>query len=139
MGEIGLMAIVVPETLGGAGLDYLAYAVAMEEISRSIKPLFCFAIPYFIITIGFYRGCASAGVIMSVNNSLYLGPLMKYGNDQQKRDWIQPFVNGGKVGCFALSEPGNHYLFSSSIDLFKTALIINQEMAVTRVRHQLQL
>lgn len=86
MGEIGLMAIVVPETLGGAGLDYLAYAVAMEEISR---------------------GCASAGVIMSVNNSLYIGPLMKYGNDQQKRDWIQPFVNGDKVGCFALSEPGN--------------------------------
>ncbi|XP_057369551.1 short-chain specific acyl-CoA dehydrogenase, mitochondrial-like [Daphnia carinata] len=86
MGELGLMAIVVPEALGGAGLDYLAYAVAIEEISR---------------------GCASAGVIMSVNNSLYLGPLMKYGNDQQKRDWVQPFVNGDKVGCFALSEPGN--------------------------------
>lgn len=110
MGEIGLMAIVVPETLGGAGLDYLAYAVAMEEISRSIKTLFGFAIPYFIFTIGFYRGCASAGVIMSVNNSLYIGPLMKYGNDQQKRDWIQPFVNGDKVGCFALSEPGKIFI-----------------------------
>ncbi|KAI9559006.1 hypothetical protein GHT06_015795 [Daphnia sinensis] len=86
MGEIGLMGIVVPETLGGAGLDYLAYAVAMEEISR---------------------GCASAGVIMSAHNSLYLGPILKHGNDQQKRDWIQPFVNGDKIGCFALSEPGN--------------------------------
>ncbi|XP_046645911.1 short-chain specific acyl-CoA dehydrogenase, mitochondrial-like [Daphnia pulicaria] len=86
MGELGLMGIVVPEDFGGAGLDYLAYAVAMEEISR---------------------GCASAGVIMSAHNSLYLGPLLKYGNDQQKKDWVQPFAGGDKIGCFSLSEPGN--------------------------------
>ena len=47
LGELGLLAVDVPESLGGAGLDYLAYAIAMEEISR---------------------GCASTGVIMSVNN-----------------------------------------------------------------------
>lgn len=47
MGELGLLAMDVPEDLSGAGLDYLAYAIAMEEISR---------------------GCASTGVIMSVNN-----------------------------------------------------------------------
>ncbi|EDV94899.1 short-chain specific acyl-CoA dehydrogenase, mitochondrial [Drosophila grimshawi] len=86
MGELGLMAVSVPEELGGTGLDYLAYAIAMEEISR---------------------GCASAGVIMSVNNSLYLGPLQSFANDAQKAEYITPFVSGERVGCFALSEPGN--------------------------------
>lgn len=59
MGELGLLAMDVPEELSGAGLDYLAYAIAMEEISR---------------------GCASTGVIMSVNNvSPPLGPLEHTG------------------------------------------------------------
>ncbi|ALC47337.1 Arc42 [Drosophila busckii] len=86
MGELGLMAISVPEELGGTGLDYMAYAIALEEISR---------------------GCASAGVIMSVNNSLYLGPLDGYGNAAQKAAYITPYTTGERVGCFALSEPGN--------------------------------
>ncbi|KAL7303042.1 hypothetical protein TKK_0004260 [Trichogramma kaykai] len=86
MGELGLMAMAVPESLGGTGLDYLAYAIAMEEISR---------------------GCASTGVIMSVNNSLYLGPLQQFANDKQKEKYITPFTSGDQVGCFALSEPGN--------------------------------
>ncbi|XP_015523695.1 short-chain specific acyl-CoA dehydrogenase, mitochondrial [Neodiprion virginianus] len=86
MGELGLMGITIPESLGGTGLDYLAYAIAMEEISR---------------------GCASAGVIMSVNNSLYLGPIEKFGNQEQKEKFITGFTDGKKVGCFALSEPGN--------------------------------
>lgn len=54
----------------------------------------------------FFRGCASAGVIMSVNNSLYLGPINKFGTDQQKEEFIKPFTNGDKIGCFGLSEPG---------------------------------
>lgn len=86
MGELGLMAIAIPENLGGTGLDYLAYAIALEEISR---------------------GCASAGVIMSVNNSLYLGPIEKFGNNEQKEKYITGFTDGKKIGCFALSEPGN--------------------------------
>lgn len=86
MGELGLMAVSIPEEIGGTGLDYLAYAIAMEEISR---------------------GCASAGVIMSVNNSLYLGPLNTFGNSSQKSAYITPFTTGERVGCFALSEPGN--------------------------------
>ncbi|XP_032459531.1 short-chain specific acyl-CoA dehydrogenase, mitochondrial isoform X2 [Phocoena sinus] len=86
MGELGLMAMDVPEEFGGAGLDYLAYAIAMEEISR---------------------GCASTGVIMSVNNSLYLGPILKFGSKEQKKQWVTPFTSGDKIGCFALSEPGN--------------------------------
>jgi butyryl-CoA dehydrogenase len=85
MGELGLMAVDVPENLGGSGLDYLAYSIATEEISR---------------------GCASAGVIMSVNNSLYLGPILKFGTDKQKETFIPPFAAGERVGCFALSEPG---------------------------------
>ncbi|XP_076237567.1 activator-recruited cofactor subunit 42 isoform X2 [Calliopsis andreniformis] len=86
MGELGLMGIAIPEHLGGAGLDYLAYAIAMEEISR---------------------GCASAGVIMSAHNSLYLGPIEKFGNQSQKEKYISPFVTGTRIGCFALSEPNN--------------------------------
>ncbi|XP_019349227.1 short-chain specific acyl-CoA dehydrogenase, mitochondrial isoform X3 [Alligator mississippiensis] len=86
MGALGLLAMDVPEEYSGAGLDYLAYSIAVEEISR---------------------GCASTGVIMSVNNSLYLGPILKFGSEEQKHKWITPFTSGDKIGCFALSEPGN--------------------------------
>uniref|UniRef100_A0A8D8IV30 Short-chain specific acyl-CoA dehydrogenase, mitochondrial n=1 Tax=Culex pipiens TaxID=7175 RepID=A0A8D8IV30_CULPI len=86
MGELGLMAVAVNEKYGGTGLDYVAYAIAMEEISR---------------------GCASAGVIMSVNNSLYLGPIERYGSEAQKEQFVAGFTDGKRVGCFALSEPGN--------------------------------
>lgn len=53
------------------------------------------------------RGCATCGVIMSVNNSLYLGPILEYGTDDQKKEFVEPFTSGSRVGCFALSEPGN--------------------------------
>jgi len=86
MGELGLMGIDIPEEYGGAGLNALAYAVALTEISR---------------------GCASAGVIMSAHNSLYLGPLKYFGNHEQKEKFITPFTAGDKIGCFCLSEPGN--------------------------------
>lgn len=86
MGELGLMAIAIKEELGGAGLDYLAYAIAMEEISR---------------------GCASCGVVMSAHNSLYLGPLKHHANPAQTEKFLKPFLTGEKIGCFALSEPGN--------------------------------
>uniref|UniRef100_A0A1A7YMQ5 Short-chain specific acyl-CoA dehydrogenase, mitochondrial n=1 Tax=Iconisemion striatum TaxID=60296 RepID=A0A1A7YMQ5_9TELE len=86
LGSLGVMAIEVPEELGGAGMDYLAYCLALEEISR---------------------GCASTGVVVSVNNSLYVGPVLKFGTEEQKKRWISPFTTGEKVGCFALSEPGN--------------------------------
>ncbi|XP_015733452.1 short-chain specific acyl-CoA dehydrogenase, mitochondrial isoform X3 [Coturnix japonica] len=86
LGSLGLLAVEVPEQFKGAGLDYLAYSIALEEISR---------------------GCASTGVIASVNNSLYLGPILKFGSEEQKHKWISPFTSGDKIGCFALSEPGN--------------------------------
>ncbi|XP_042913161.1 short-chain specific acyl-CoA dehydrogenase, mitochondrial-like [Parasteatoda tepidariorum] len=81
-----MLAISTPEKYGGAGLDYLAYAIAMEEVSR---------------------GCTSCGVIMGVNNSLYLGGLEKFGTEDQIKKYATPFTNGDRVGCFALSEPGN--------------------------------
>eukprot|EP00088_Acartia_fossae_P055004 TRINITY_DN6375_c0_g1_i1.p1 TRINITY_DN6375_c0_g1~~TRINITY_DN6375_c0_g1_i1.p1 ORF type:complete len:427 (-),score=96.20 TRINITY_DN6375_c0_g1_i1:236-1516(-) len=86
MGELGLMGMEIEEEYGGPGLDSLAYAVACTEISR---------------------GCASAGVIMSAHNSLYLGPIHKFGNHTQKEAHISPFVDGNVIGCFGLSEPGN--------------------------------
>src|ERR671935_136577 len=84
LGEMGLMGVAVPPEWGGAGMDAVAYAVAMEEISR---------------------GCAGTGVIMSVNNSLYCDPVLKYGTDEQKREFLIPFARGEKLGCFGLTEP----------------------------------
>jgi butyryl-CoA dehydrogenase len=86
LGELGLMGIAVPPEWGGAGLDNVSYSVAMEEISW---------------------GCASTGVIMSVNNSLYCDPVLKFGTDEQKKEWLTPFARGEKLGCYALSEPGS--------------------------------
>ena len=86
LGELGMMGIFVPEKWGGAGLDVLSYAIAMEEVSS---------------------GCASCGVIMSVNNSLFCDPIVKYGSDALKKQYVVPFARGEKLGCFALSEPGN--------------------------------
>ncbi len=84
LAEMGLLAVAIPQEWGGAGLDCVSYAVAMEEICR---------------------GCASTGVIMSVNNSLYCDPVFKYGSDEQRKQWLTPFARGEKLGAFALTEP----------------------------------
>jgi butyryl-CoA dehydrogenase len=84
MAELGFLGIAVPEALGGAGLDHVSYALAMEEISRA---------------------CASTGVIMSVNNSLVCDPISRFGTDAQKQRWLVPLAQGKLLGCFALSEP----------------------------------
>jgi butyryl-CoA dehydrogenase len=84
MAELGLLGVAVPEEWGGAGLDNVSYILAMEEVSRA---------------------CASTGVIMSVNNSLVCDPLVKFGSDEQKREFLRPLATGKKLGCFALSEP----------------------------------
>ncbi len=82
--ELGLAGVAVPSEWGGAGMDNVAYALAIEEISR---------------------GDASVGVTLSVNNSLYCDPLLKYGGDAQKERWLKPFARGEKLGCFGLTEP----------------------------------
>ena len=84
LAEMGLLAVAIPPEWGGAGMDNVCYALAMEEISR---------------------GCAGTGVIMSVNNSLYCDPVMKFGTDDQKKQFLTPFARGEKLGCFALTEP----------------------------------
>ena len=84
LAELSLLGVAVPEQHGGAGLDNVCYALAMEEISR---------------------GCASTGVIMSVNNSLYCDPVSKYGTEAQKEEFLTPYARGEKLGCFGLTEP----------------------------------
>ena len=84
LAEMGLMGVAVPSEWGGAGMDNLSYALAMEEISA---------------------GCAGTGVIMSVNNSLYCDPVMKFGTPEQKKEFLVPFASGQKLGAFALTEP----------------------------------
>ncbi len=86
LAELGFLGVAVDEKWGGAGFDNLSYAIAMEEISR---------------------GCASTGVIMSVNNSLVCDPIKKFGDDFQKKRWLTPLAQGRRLGCFALSEPGS--------------------------------
>ncbi|MGZ6163135.1 MAG: acyl-CoA dehydrogenase [Myxococcaceae bacterium] len=84
MAELSLLGVAVPDEWGGAGLDNVSYALAIEELSR---------------------GDASVGVIASVNNSLYCDPLLKFGDEAQKREWLVPFARGEKLGCFGLTEP----------------------------------
>lgn len=83
--EIGLSGVAVPAENGGAGMDSVSYCVAIEEISRV---------------------CATTGVILSVNNSLVCQPILEFGSDEQKRDFLEPLASGAKLGCFALTEPG---------------------------------
>jgi butyryl-CoA dehydrogenase len=84
LGELGLLGIMVPEKFGGAGMDALSYAVALEEIARA---------------------CASTAVAMSVQSSLVLAPILKEGDDAQRARWLPELAVGKKIGCFALSEP----------------------------------
>src|SRR6202161_457429 len=82
--ELGLTGIALPEAEGGAGFDHLAYTMVIEEISRC---------------------CASTGVILSVQNSLYCDPIHRFGSDEQKQKFLLPFARGEKIGCYALTEP----------------------------------
>ena len=82
--ELGLTGIAVPESEGGAGFDHIAYTIVIEEISRC---------------------CASTGVILSVQNSLYADPIHRYGTAEQKKKFLEPFARGEKIGCYALTEP----------------------------------
>ncbi|MFD2967583.1 acyl-CoA dehydrogenase [Sphingobacterium bambusae] len=84
MGELGFMGMMVEERYAGAGMDTLAYVIAIEEISKVD---------------------ASAGVIMSAHNSLVLYGLQAFGTDAQKEKYLKPLASGEKLGAFALSEP----------------------------------
>jgi len=83
-GELGLAGVTIPEQYGGAGMDPLSYSLVIEEISRV---------------------CASSGVILSVNNSLVCDPILKFGTEAQKDEFLRPLARGQMLGCFALTEP----------------------------------
>jgi len=84
LGELGLLGMVVPAELGGTFSDYTAYALAMEEIAA---------------------GCASCATMMSVHNSVGCGPILAYGTDAQKAEWLPKLASGEIIGAFCLTEP----------------------------------
>ena len=83
-GELGFMGVEIPEEYGGAGLDPVSYALIMAEISAAD---------------------ASHGTIVSVNNSLYGVPLLVYGTEEQKKQYLVPVASGAVNGAYALTEP----------------------------------
>ena len=84
MAELGLFGIYVPENYGGAGMDYLSYCIAVEEIAR---------------VDGSHAATVAAG------NSLGIGPIYYYGNDKQKEEWLPKLCTGEKMASFGLTEP----------------------------------
>ncbi len=82
--ENGFLGIYVPEEYGGAGLDYYAYALIVEELSR---------------------GCASTGVFVSAHTSLCVWPILEFGTPEQKQKYLPKLASGEMIGCFCLSEP----------------------------------
>lgn len=86
MGPIGLLGLAVPEDYGGAGVDAVSAAIAIEEIGR---------------------GCGSTGLSISAHNGLGCGPIALFGSEEIKRKFLPPLATGtGKLGALALTEPG---------------------------------
>jgi alkylation response protein AidB-like acyl-CoA dehydrogenase len=84
MGDLGLLGMIVPEQWGGSYVDYIAYALAVEEIAA---------------------GCAATATMMSVHNSVGCGPILQYGSDAQKQRYLPAMAAGQQIGCFCLTEP----------------------------------
>ncbi|WP_423222386.1 acyl-CoA dehydrogenase [Candidatus Amarolinea aalborgensis] len=84
MGALGLMGIEVPEEYGGAGLDTLAYVLAIEEVAKAD---------------------VATSTILSVNNSLYCHGLLKFGTEAQKQKFLMPIASGQAIGAYSLTEP----------------------------------
>ncbi|WP_237981203.1 acyl-CoA dehydrogenase AcdA [Bacillus thuringiensis] len=109
MAELGLTGIPWPEEYGGIGSDYLAYVIAIEELSRV---------------------CASTGVTLSAHTSLAGWPIFKFGTEEQKQKFLRPMAEGTKIGAYGLTEPssgsdaggmrttakrdGDHYILNGS-------------------------
>src|ERR1043166_8482778 len=84
LAQLGACGVVVPERYGGAGLDYVSLAIALEEIAA---------------------GDGATSTILSVQNSVVGGPLLAFGHDTQKERFLKPLAGGAKLGCFCLTEP----------------------------------
>jgi alkylation response protein AidB-like acyl-CoA dehydrogenase len=85
LGELKMMGVAVPEEYGGGGMDNVSYVLSLIEVSKA---------------------CASTGIIMSVNNSLYCFPVMHFGTEEQRMKYLQPCASGEKIGCYGLTEAG---------------------------------
>jgi alkylation response protein AidB-like acyl-CoA dehydrogenase len=84
LAALGACGIVVPEAYGGAGLDYVSLAVALEEIAA---------------------GDGATSTVISVQNSVVCGPILAFGTAEQKDRYLKPLASGAKIGCFCLTEP----------------------------------
>ena len=84
LGELGFLGMVVPEEWGGSYSDYVAYALAIEEIAA---------------------GCGATAALVSVHNSVGCGPVLAYGTEEQKRRHLVDLAQGRSIGCFCLTEP----------------------------------
>ena len=84
MGELGLMGMMIPEEYGGEAADTISYVLALSEIAYS---------------------CASTSVVMSVQNSIVCESLLKFGTEEQKKEYLVPLASGKIIGAFALTEP----------------------------------
>jgi hypothetical protein len=84
LARLGAFGMTVPERYGGAGLDYLSLALALEEIAA---------------------GDGAISTIVSVQNSVVCGPILAFGSDEQKERFLKPLASGEWLGCFCLTEP----------------------------------
>ena len=84
LGELGFLGMLVPDDYGGAGMDHVAYALALEEIAA---------------------GDGATSTIMSVHNSVGCMPILKFGTEAQKQEFLVPMAQGEKIGAFCLTEP----------------------------------
>src|SRR5437868_9855918 len=84
LGKLGFMGMLVPEEYGGAGADHVGYALVMEEIAA---------------------GEGAVATILSVQNSVGCRPVLQYGSEEQKRQFLEPMAKGEMLACFCLTEP----------------------------------
>ena len=84
LGANGFLGSYIPEEYGGAGMDYMAYSIIVEELSRN---------------------CASTGVLVSAHTSLCVWPILAFGSEEQKKKYLPKLASGEWIGCFCLSEP----------------------------------
>ena len=84
LGELGLMGIAIPEEYGGAGADVVSYAIAIEELTRVDS---------------------SVAITVAAHTSLGTMPILLYGSEEQKREWLPDLAAGRRLAAFGLTEP----------------------------------
>ncbi len=83
--DMGMLGVYLPEEYGGAGMEMLSYAIVVEEVSKA---------------------CGSTGILISAHTSLACDPIYRFGNEEQKRNFLPRLASGQRIGCLLLTEPG---------------------------------